>query len=89
MILQDSKEFITPTGKMNFPVIDIPATGTNINRLRKEKGYSAQQVADFMGFAFPGAVYKWERGETLPSVDNLYALSRLLEVPIDEILVER
>ena len=70
-----------------FPVIDPVATGKNIVRLRKERGMTVRDLQDWFGFEEPRAIYKWQHGETLPSVDNLYALSALLEVPIDEILV--
>ena len=33
------------------------------------------------------AVSKWENGESLPTVDNLYALSRLLHTSVDDILI--
>ena len=70
-----------------FPVIDPVATGKNIVRLRKERGMTVKDLQDWFGFEEPRAIYKWQHGETLPSVDNLYALSALLEVPIEEILV--
>lgn len=70
-----------------FPVIDPVATGENIVRLRKERGMTVRDLQDWFGFEEPRAIYKWQHGETLPSVDNLYALSALLEVPIEDILV--
>ena len=70
-----------------FPVIDPVATGANIVRLRKERGMTVRDLQDWFGFEEPRAIYKWQHGETLPSVDNLYALSALLEVPIEDILV--
>ncbi len=70
-----------------FPVIDLTATGNNIKRLRLERGLTVRQVQSFFGFEEPQAIYKWQRGESLPSVDNLFALGRLLDVPMDEILV--
>ena len=70
-----------------FPVIDPIATGENILRLRKERGMTERDLQEWFGFEEPRAIYKWQHGETLPSVDNLYALSALLEVPIEEILV--
>ena len=70
-----------------FPVIDIAATGDNIRRLRIERGLSVKDVQSFFGFEEPRAIYKWQSGQTLPSVDNLYALGKLLEVPIDQILI--
>ena len=70
-----------------FPVIDPVATGQNILRLRKERGLSVRDVQHFFGFEEPQAVYKWQWGRSLPTVDNLYALSALLGVSMDEILV--
>jgi len=70
-----------------FPVIDMAATGKNIQRLRKARGLSVSDVQRYFGFEAPQAVYKWQKGQSLPSVDNLFALSVLLEVPLDELLV--
>lgn len=70
-----------------FPVIDPVATGENIVRLRKERGMTVRDLQDYFGFEEPQAIYKWQKGKTLPSVDNLYALGALLEVPMDDILV--
>lgn len=70
-----------------FPVIDLPATGANIRRLRQIKGLSVRDLQQFFGFEEPQAIYKWQRGQSLPTVDNLYALSALLDVPMNDILV--
>lgn len=74
---------------MDFPVIDPTATGRNIVRLRKARGLTVKDLQIYFGFEEPRAIYKWQRGETLPSVDNLYALSRILQVPMDSILIPR
>lgn len=70
-----------------FPVIDLVATGDNIRRLRLERGLTVRDLQSYFGFEEPRAIYKWQKGESLPSVDNLYALGNLLDVPMDEILV--
>ena len=70
-----------------FPVIDMAATGSVIKALREKNGYSVQDVQEYFGFDQPQAIYRWQRGETLPSVDNLYALSTLLGAPMKNILV--
>ena len=70
-----------------FPVIDLIATGNNIRRLRTERGMSVRDLQHYFGFEQPQAIYKWQKGACLPSVDNLYALGTLLEVPMDQILV--
>ena len=70
-----------------FPVINMAATGINIQRFRKEKGLTVTDLQNYFGFDAPQAIYKWQRGETLPSTDNLLALGFILEVPIESILV--
>lgn len=72
---------------ISFPSIDLKATGANINALRRAKGYSVRDLQEYFGFAQPQAIYKWQWGETLPSVDNLYALSILLDTPMNDILI--
>lgn len=71
-----------------FRVVDPIATGANIARLRKERGLSVRDLQNYFGFEEPQAIYKWQRGQSLPTVDNLYALGALLEVSLDEILVQ-
>lgn len=72
-----------------FPVINPMATGRNIARLRREKGLSVRDLQQWFGFEEPQAIYKWQQGKSLPSVDNLYALCALLEVSMEELLVEQ
>lgn len=73
----------------HFPVIDLVATGANIRRLREERGLTVRDLQNYFGFEEPQAIYKWQAGKSLPTVDNLYALSVCLEVPMEDILVER
>ena len=70
-----------------YPVIDLVATGNNIRRLRMERGLTVRDLQSYFGFEEPRAIYKWQKGESLPTVDNLYALGNLFEVPMDQILV--
>ena len=70
-----------------FPTIDPVATGKNITRLRKQRGLTVKDLQDWFGFLEPRAIYKWQTGQSLPSIDNLYALSILLDVPMDSIIV--
>ena len=73
--------------RMHYPVIDPVATGHNIRQLREARGLSVRDLQTYFGFEEPRAIYKWQSGQTLPSVDNLYALGALLEVPMEAILV--
>ena len=70
-----------------FPTINLIKTGENILALRIKKGLSVRALQQMLGFATPQAIYKWQQGLTLPSVDNLVALSSILDTPIDKILV--
>ena len=72
-----------------FPVIDPEATGRNIQRLRQQRGLPVRALQAYFGFTEPQAIYKWQSGRSLPTVDNLLALSALLGVPMDRILVVR
>ena len=71
---------------MLVTVIDMKLTGKNIASLREQRGISVRELQRMLGLATPQAVYKWQRGETLPSMENLAALSRIFGVSMDEIL---
>ncbi len=73
---------------MEYPVLDPKKTGARIRQLRIESHLKVDDVARFMGFETGQAIYKWQRGDSLPSIDNLYALSRLFGTTVDEILRE-
>ena len=73
--------------QLAFPVIDPVATGRNILHLRKKRGLSVRDIQAWFRFEDPRAIYKWQTGQSLPSLDNLYALSALLQVPMNSILV--
>ena len=73
---------------MNFiPVIDMTATGMNIARLRKNAGMTVRDLQAIFGFATPQAIYKWQRGEAMPTLDNMIVLAAVFNVTVDEILV--
>ena len=72
---------------MPIPVIDLPRTGANIVALRKAAGLSVHDIQAVFGFSTPQAIYKWQNGTSLPSVDNLIVLAAILHVRMDDILV--
>lgn len=72
---------------MQLPVVNMQRTGENISALREARGLTVRQLQRLLGFATPQAIYKWQHGETLPTIDNLVALSAILGVPISDILV--
>lgn len=72
---------------MSFPIIDLTATGARIKELRILNHLKVDDVRQYMGFESEQAIYKWQRGESLPTVDNLYALSALFNTSVDDIIV--
>ncbi len=72
---------------MGIPMIDMAGTGQNIVNLRKAAGVSVKDLQDVFGFATPQAIYKWQHGTALPTIDNLVILAAVLGVKIDDILV--
>ena len=73
----------------DYPVIDLTATGQNLRRLRREKGYRVADLQTYLGMEYPQAIYNWQSGRNLPSIDHLYAISKLLQVTVNDILVEQ
>lgn len=70
-----------------IPAIDMVKTGQNIVNLRKQAGLSVRDLQSAFGFGTPQAIYKWQQGVALPTIDNLVLLAALLGVKIDDVLV--
>ena len=71
----------------NIPVIDMAATGMNITRLRIDAGLTVRDLQTIFGFSTPQAIYKWQRGDAMPTLDNMVVLAAVFGVPMDDILV--
>ena len=56
-------------------------------KLRKAAGLSVREMQNIFGFTTPQAIYKWQHGTAMPTIDNLVVLAAVLDVTIDEILV--
>ena len=72
---------------MKIPTIDMAATGRNIADLRRQSGMTIRDLQAVMGFNTPQAIFKWIRGDSLPTVDNLVILASVFGVKVDDILV--
>ena len=71
----------------SLPRINMAETGANITALRKSRNISVKYMQEVLGFNTPQAIFKWQRGETLPSLDNLVILAEIFGVTINEIVV--
>ena len=72
---------------VSMPTVNLAMTGANIRAIRKQRGLSVKDLQDIFGFATPQAIYKWQQGVTLPTVDNLVVLASVFDVPMEKILV--
>ena len=70
-----------------MPAIDMARTGQNITALRKRAGMSVRELQEIFGFATPQAIYKWQRGLALPTIDNLVVLAAVFQVKLEDILI--
>lgn len=74
---------------MEYPMIDMKGTGENMKMVLMKKGISVADVGKEIGVSDKSVVYKWTRGDSLPDINNLLALSMLLDVSINDILVTK
>lgn len=70
-----------------YPNIDIEKTGIKLKTMLNVAGYDVKYIQKYLGLACPQSIYKWFKGKALPSVENLCALSMLLHIHIEELLV--
>ena len=69
-----------------FPLINKRETGVNLRRIMDMRGITPKDVQEYLGLGCVQSVYRWIDGVNMPTIDNLYALSELLQVPIDSIV---
>ena len=73
--------------QFKYPVIDMRSTGRNIKRLMDINGLRVKDVKELLGLTSLQSVYHWMEGRSLPTVDNMYALSKLFSTPMDQIVI--
>lgn len=66
--------------------IDKEKTGKQIRLLMMKRGLTVMDVKNALDLGCVQSVYHWMDGQSLPTLDNLYALSDLLKVPLDLIV---
>ena len=69
--------------------IDTVETGQRIIQARNRAGLTVRDVQTALGLEAPNAIYRWQRGETLPRLDHLIILASILKVTLDDLVVVR
>lgn len=75
--------------KITYPNIDMKMTGLRLKRLISNAGYTVKDIQNYLHLSCPQPVYRWYKGLILPSVDNLFMLSELLNVHMEALLVKK
>ncbi len=73
---------------MNYPNLDAEKSGLRLKFLTRSEGYSVTDLQNYLHLSCPQPIYRWFRGETFPSIHHLYALSKLLHINMNDLLVE-
>ena len=68
-----------------MPVIDMKKTGENIKAMRKANNISVKDIVMNTGVS-ERAVFKWQQGKSVPTVDNLVVLAVMFNVTMDKII---
>lgn len=72
--------------KRKYPVIDVYKTGQNIKHIMKMRGMAVKDIQEFLELSTPQSIYHWFSGRSLPTLDNLYAMSELFHLPVDDLI---
>ena len=70
-----------------FPVIDNSLTGQHLREVCRKKNISASQVHELLCLGSTQTVYDWFKGRTLPSLENMVALSVLLGYTVEDLII--
>lgn len=73
-------------GRIMIPIIDKKKTGIHLRRIMDARGLSVKDVQQYLRLGSVQSVYHWLNGISLPTIDNLYALSELFQMPVDDML---
>ena len=75
--------------KQTYPNIDMLRTGENIRYMMEAAGYTPRMIQDYLHLSCVQPIYRWYKGQILPSVDHLFMLSELLNVHMEDLLVRK
>jgi transcriptional regulator with XRE-family HTH domain len=70
-----------------MPTINMIETGKNIKTIIKLNNIKIVQIQQILGFNTPQAIYKWFRGEAMPTIDNMVVLAATLNTTLDNLIV--
>lgn len=69
-----------------MPTVDTIQTGNNIKGFMKDQGVTVKDIQTAFGFNTPTAIYKWLKGATMPTIDNIVMIADIFGVGINDIV---
>jgi transcriptional regulator with XRE-family HTH domain len=66
--------------------IDTVASGRKIKAQMATKGMTAEEVTEALGYSDRSTIYRWMRGETMPSYENLVNLTIIFQCKIKDLV---
>ena len=86
MKFREMKQIQENDSCLPYSGIDLEKTGVHLKKLIERKGYTVKDIQSLLHLSCPQPVYRWFKGQVLPSVDHLYVLSKLLHAHMEELL---
>lgn len=74
---------------VTYSALDVVLTGKRIDGIIKDNECSVKELQTILNLSCPQSIYRWIRGRALPSVDNLYMMSKIFEVHMEDMLVAK
>ena len=72
-----------------YPNIDMKRTGNRIEAALRAAGFDVKMIQNYLHLSCPQPIYRWFKGQILPSVDHLYVLSGLLGMHMEDLIVPK
>ena len=69
-----------------LPMINKKETGINLRKIMDQRGVTVKDIQKYLGLGSVQSIYHWLNGMSMPTIDNLYALSQLFQLPIDDLV---
>lgn len=69
------------------PRLNIKKLGELLKKERIDRGITVDRLAGILMIS-PVAIYKWERGLSAPTLDNLIRIAFIMELSIDDLLFQ-
>lgn len=66
--------------------INTTATGANIKAMMKARQMTTADIQKACGFGTPQAIFKWFRGDAMPTIDNMVIVADLFGCTVNDII---